>query len=160
MSNFDDFFGQNNFDSSQNEQTVVVQEKQVVCQTQEIEVVQQKLVVLMEVMKRVLLEQVCEVEVQTIVVQQASSIISSFGNSVSHQSKNQAGYDQSIAGLLGQVMNSDGSLSKKDLGFKGSNVGNSSVIVGGNNWNDTTSPNSVQKAKDLAKDASNSTSSS
>jgi hypothetical protein len=52
MSNFDDFFGQGNFDSSQNVQTVIVQEKQVVCQTQAIEVVQQKIVVLMEVMKR------------------------------------------------------------------------------------------------------------
>lgn len=52
MSNFDQFFGSDNFDSSFNEQTVIIQEEQVVCETQEIEIVQQKLVVLVEAMKQ------------------------------------------------------------------------------------------------------------
>lgn len=109
---------------------------------------------------RVLLEQVCEVEVQTIVVQQASSVISSFSNDVSRESNRSAAYDSQISGLLSQIYNSDGSLNNNDLGFKGYQVGNSSVVVSGDNWNDSTSPDSVKKAKDLAKKAANSTSSS
>ncbi|KAL5486007.1 hypothetical protein ACEPAI_7051 [Sanghuangporus weigelae] len=157
MSNFDDFFGGSNFDSSLNVQTIIEQREQVVCQTQEIEIVQQKLVILTEVMKRILLEQVCEVEVQTIVVQQASSIISSFSNEIGHLSSRSAGFDSNIAGLLGQIVNSDGSLSTSNLGFKGSEVGNNTVAVGGNNWDDSKSPDSVKKAQDMAKQAANST---
>ena len=52
MSNFDDFFGQGNFDSSFNEQTIIVQQEQVVCNTQLIEIVQQRVAVLIETMKR------------------------------------------------------------------------------------------------------------
>ncbi|KAL5525787.1 hypothetical protein ACEPAG_7124 [Sanghuangporus baumii] len=157
MSNFDDFFGSSNFDSSLNVQTIIEQQEQVVCQTQEIEIVQQKLVILTEVMKRILLEQVCEVEVQTIVVQQVSSVMSSFSNEIGHLSSRSAGFDSNIAGLLGQIVNSDGSLSTSNLGFKGSEVGNNTVAVGGNNWDDSKSPDSVKKAKDLAKQAANST---
>lgn len=102
---------------------------------------------------RVILEQVCEVEVQTIVVQQASSIIGSFSNDVSRQSSKQPAYDQNIAGLLNQITGQDGSLSTDNLGFQGSNVGNSSVAVSGDNWNDASSPDSVQKAKSLAQQA-------
>ncbi|THH09157.1 hypothetical protein EW145_g2209 [Phellinidium pouzarii] len=160
MSNFDNFYGQNNFDGSQNEQTIIVQQQEVVCHTEEIEIVQQKLVVLMEVAKKIILEQVCQVEVQTVVIEQFNSQMSSFSNDIGHQSSKSASYDQNISGMLGQVMNSTGSLSNSNLGFNGTSVGNNSVVVSGNNWNDTTSPASVQMAKSLAKQAANSTSNS
>lgn len=50
MSNFDDFYGSSNFDASEN--TVIVEQKEVqVCTTEEITVVQQRLAVMLEVMK-------------------------------------------------------------------------------------------------------------
>ena len=52
LSNFDDFFGQDNFDSSLNVQTVIVQEQQLVCQSEQIDIVQQRISVLVEAMKR------------------------------------------------------------------------------------------------------------
>ena len=56
MSNFDDFFGLNNFDSSENVQTVIIQEQELVCSSQEIEIVQQRLSILVEAMKQFVFE--------------------------------------------------------------------------------------------------------
>jgi hypothetical protein len=39
-----------------------------------------------------------------------------------------------------------------DLGFLGSDIGRNSVQVGGSNWNDTTSPVTVDNAYKIAKD--------
>jgi len=44
-------------------------------------------------------------------------------------------------------------LNVDDLNFKGSDVGSATVVPSGNNWNDATSPGSVQKALDAAKRA-------
>ena len=52
MSNFDSFFGSDNFGGFNNEQTIIVQEQEIVCDTQEIEIVQQRISVLMEFMKQ------------------------------------------------------------------------------------------------------------
>ena len=51
MNNFDSFFGSGNFDGSENKE-VIIQEKEVVCRSEEIEIVQQKLIVIQEVAKR------------------------------------------------------------------------------------------------------------
>lgn len=176
MSNFDDFFGQDNFDSSFNEVTIIEQQEEIVCSSQEIQIVQQRLSVLLETAKRwystwlssgfaqcscdytifrVIIEQICEVEVQTVVIQQFQSVFSSFSNSVLRQSDSQVSFDQNISGKLSQLLGSDGSLSSNDLGFSGKNVGSNSVSVKGNNWNNDTSPASVQMAYDLSKSASN-----
>jgi hypothetical protein len=52
MSHFDEFNGADNFDGSHNSQVVVAQQEQVVCHTQQIEIIQQRLVVLQEMAKR------------------------------------------------------------------------------------------------------------
>ncbi|KAI5122285.1 hypothetical protein M0805_002365 [Coniferiporia weirii] len=170
MSNFDDFFGQDNFDGSDNEQIIIIEEdddSEFSCDSQDIEIVQQRLSILSEVAKSIILEQICEVEVQTIILEQFISGFSSFGDDISHLSGRSASFDQSIAGLLDQILESDGSLSNNDLGFEGSDIGSNSVIVSGNNWNDGSSPASVQQASQLSQQAiqnstqsSNSTSSS
>ena len=50
MSNFDDFYGQSNFDSSEN--TIIIEQQEVeVCQTEEITIVQQRLAVLLDTAK-------------------------------------------------------------------------------------------------------------
>lgn len=63
LDGFDNFYGIDNFDSSLNVQTVTSSE--LVCSTVSIDIVQQQLAVLIENMKRVLLQQICEVETQT-----------------------------------------------------------------------------------------------
>jgi len=146
MSNFDNFYGSGDFSGSQTSQTVIVQKDEVVCHSVQVEIIQQKLVILQEMAKRIVTEQICEVEVQTIVIQQFQSSMESFSGDLSRQSGKQVGYDSNIAGKIGQVTNSDGSLSSSDLGFNGSSVGSSSVVPTGNNWNDASSPASVQKA--------------
>ena len=52
MSNFDDFFGQDNFDSSFNEQVIIEQDEELVCSSLDIQIVQQRLSILMEFAKR------------------------------------------------------------------------------------------------------------
>lgn len=51
LNNFDNFYGSDNFDGSHFSQTVV-HENQVVCHTEQIEIIQQRLVVLQEMAKR------------------------------------------------------------------------------------------------------------
>ena len=100
---------------------------------------------------RVILKQVCEVEVQTIVLEQFSSQVSSFYNSITHDSSIPASYDSNISGKVSSIYD-NGSLSNNDLGFNGSSVGSSSSIPT-NNWNNSTSPASVGNAKALAQQA-------
>jgi hypothetical protein len=160
MSGFDNFRGSGNFDGSQNEQTIVIQEQQTVCHTQQIEIIQQKLVVLQEMAKKIITEQICEVETQTIVLEQFSSSLSSFQNDVGRTSGKQVGYDSNVAGLVGNLTNSDGSLSTSDLGFNGTSVGSSTIVPSGSNWNNTQGPAAVSAALGAAKAAANTTSSS
>lgn len=153
LSGFDDFNGVDNFSGSQSSQVVVVQEEQVVCQVQQIEIIQQKLVILQEMARRIITEQICEVEVQTIVLEQFSSSVSSFGSDVLRQSGKQVGFDSNIASKISQLVNADGSLSTSDLGFSGHDVGSNTVVPAGSNWNDSTSPTSVQSALAAAQKA-------
>ncbi|KAJ3714283.1 hypothetical protein C8R42DRAFT_592124 [Lentinula raphanica] len=156
MSGFDNFRGSGNFDGSQNAQVVVIEEQQTVCHTVEIEIIQQKLVVLQEIAKR----QICEVETQTIVLEQFSSGFSTFQNDIGRTSNKQVGYDKNIAGMISNLTNSDGSLSTSNLGFNGTSVGSNTVVPSGSNWNSTQGPDAVQKAKSAAQAAANATSAS
>jgi len=158
MSNFDDFNGANNFDGSRNEQKVVVDEKEkVVCKEEEIKIVQQRLVILKEVAKRIILEKICEVEVQLIVHEQFRSSILDFKKVIKRSSDKQVGYDSAVAGRYSDIFNADGSLSSNDLGFSGYGVGQSTIVPGGSNWDSSTSPASVSTADNAAMYAQNAT---
>lgn len=52
LDGFDNFNGIDNFDGSNSAQVVVVQEQQLVCQTVQVEVIQQQLVILQEFAKQ------------------------------------------------------------------------------------------------------------
>jgi len=158
MSGFDNFRGSGNFDGSQNAQVVVIQEKQTVCHTEQVEIIQQKLVVLQELAKKIITEQICEVETQTIVLEQFSSGLSSFQNDIGRKSGKQVGYDSNVAGLVSNLTNSDGSLSTSDLGFNGTSVGSNTVVPSGSNWNDTDGPSAVSNAQSAAKAAASASS--
>lgn len=163
LSGFDNFYGSDNFGGDIQSQIIVEQQEQVVCRSESIEIIQQRLLVLQEMAKRIITEQICEVETQTIVFEQFRSSISSFGHDISRHSSRSVGYDQSISGHYNNIVNSDGSLSNNDLGFNGQNNGQSTVVPSGGNWNSNSSPALVSAAHNATRAAlshSNSTSSS
>ncbi|KAF5385720.1 hypothetical protein D9757_005493 [Collybiopsis confluens] len=159
LSGFDNFYGSDNFSgeiSSEVSVNVEEQEQVVVCQSLSVEVIQQKLLVLQEMAKRIITEQICDVETQTIVFQQYISSSTHFSSDIMHSSSVSPGYDSSIVSHYGDLVNSDGSLSTSDLGFSGSDVGQSYVVPSGSNWNPSSSPASVQAAFSAAQSASSS----
>jgi len=130
LSGFDDFYGVDNFSSSENVQTIVSQ-SELVCTSVDITVIQQQIAVLVENAKRVILQEICQVETQTVVVSQVQAVFSSFSESVRQVSSVHASYDSQIAGYIGDFVSSDGSLYTGGWGFSGSEIGGNSVIVGG-----------------------------
>ncbi|KIK55802.1 hypothetical protein GYMLUDRAFT_832116 [Collybiopsis luxurians FD-317 M1] len=147
--NFDNFYGVENF-SGEISSSVVVEQQVEVCESVSIEIVQQKLLVLQEIAKRIITEQVCEVETQTVVFQQFLASCSHFSSDLLHTSDVQVGYDSAIASHFSDIFESDGSLSTSDLGFSGSDLGQSYIVPTGSNWNSATSPSSVGSAYSAA----------
>jgi len=152
MSNFDNFYGSDNF-SGVISKTVVEHESELVCHSESVEIVQQRLLVIQEMAKRIITEQICEVESQTVVFEQFYSSMGHFSGDIRHKSHRGAGYDEGITSHYGSIVGSDGSLSSNDLGFSGSDLGSHWVVPSGSNWNDGSSPNSVESAFEAAKSA-------
>jgi len=152
MSNFDNFYGSDNF-SGVISKTVVEHESELVCHSETVEIVQQRLLVLQEMAKRIITEQICEVESQTVVFEQFYSSMGHFSGDIRHKSHRGAGYDEGITSHYGSIVGSDGSLSSNDLGFSGSDLGSHWVVPSGSNWNDGSSPSSVESAFEAAKSA-------
>ncbi|KAF5360437.1 hypothetical protein D9756_004702 [Leucocoprinus leucothites] len=148
--NFDNFYGVDNFDSSVHFSQVVDTTQTLVCHTVEIEIIQQRLLVLQEMAKRIITEQICEVETQTVVFEQFHASLGLFRNDLHRTSGHQVGFDSAIAGHFSDVCLPDGSLSTDNFGFSGTDLGSHSVVVGGSNWNDATSPASVSAASGAA----------
>jgi len=142
LSNFDDFNGNDNFDGSRNQQ-IIIKEKKVVCEQIDVRVIQQKLTILREYIKRTLIEQVCEVETQTLVLEQFSSSVDNFSRDIRRQSNRQVSFDSSVSELFIELQDSEGNLSRNDLGFNGNDVGKNSVSYSGDNWNSGSSSQSV-----------------
>ncbi|KAJ7455597.1 hypothetical protein B0H11DRAFT_2287533 [Mycena galericulata] len=154
LDNFDNFYGASDFAHHNFHQVVVKQDSELVCHSESIEIIQQRLVVLQEMAKKIITEQICEVETQTIVFQQYYASLGGFSGDLTRSSGRYVGYDNSIASYYGDFYNSDGSLSTYDYGFNGSDVG-SNYYVPSNNWNSYTSPSSVGSAYQAAQYASN-----
>jgi hypothetical protein len=135
---FDNFYGSDNFDNSHFSESsiTVVKETEVVCHSESIEIIQQRLLVLQEMAKRIITEQICEVETQTVVFEQFYSSLHGFSRDLRHDSHRDVGYDSGISSHFSNFYNSDGSLSNDDWGFSGSNLGSSYVVPSGSNWGD------------------------
>jgi len=155
MSGFDNFYGSSNFDNSEfSEKSItVVKEKEVVCHSESVEIIQQRLLVLQEMAKRIITEQICEVETQTIVFEQFHSSLHGFSRDLRRFSGRSVGYDSNIASHYSDFENSDGSLSTSDFGFSGQNLGSSYVVPSGNNWENSRSFASVGNAYKAARSA-------
>ncbi|KAF9532608.1 hypothetical protein CPB83DRAFT_847063 [Crepidotus variabilis] len=158
LSNFDDFFGQGNFANVQftEEKITVVQEKSIVCHSQSARIIQQRLLILQEIAKKVITEQVCEVEVQTILFEQFHASVSSFGGDLTRKSGRDVGYDSAIASHIGSIIDQNGNVSNNDLGFSGKDLGKAYAVAKGSNWNDNSSPSSVSTAWKAAQSAAKS----
>lgn len=154
MNGFDNFYGSSNFDNSEfSESSITVEkEKEVVCHSQSVEIIQQRLLVLQEMAKRIITEQVCEVETQTIVFEQFHSSLHGFSRDLRRDSGRSVGYDSDIASHFSSFYNSDGSLSNSDFGFSGSDLGRSYISPSGNNYG-SNSFSSVANAYKAARSA-------
>ncbi|KAJ7158794.1 hypothetical protein C8R46DRAFT_401060 [Mycena filopes] len=161
LQGFDDFNGWGNFNGRNNGQKIVIKEVETKCETVKIEIVQQKLAILQELAKRIITEQICDVETQTIVLAQHGGALEVFRDDIQRKVvTKQVGFDEEIASKFSSIVNTDGSLSVDDAGFKGSDIGQNLIVPTGNNWDDSTSPALVQAAQDAANSALSSTSSS
>ncbi|CEL55489.1 hypothetical protein RSOLAG1IB_01501 [Rhizoctonia solani AG-1 IB] len=153
----DDFFGVGNFAGNLNQVTIIEQQQQLVCRSVDLVRVRQQLAVIQEFAKQIILQQVCEVEIQTVIIQQLNSQFVNFGRNV--RRVNGGGITPSFDIVIAQkiteitqVISRGGSLADLNLGFLGSDIGRNSVRIGGSNWNDASSPRSVGDAYKAAKD--------
>lgn len=144
LSNFDSFYGSDNFCGNLNSQTVL--SETVTCESQSIDIVQQQLAVLTEFAKRVVLTQVCQVEVQTIVWSQFVSSVSSFSSDLRHVSGRSIGYDSHVASFISDLVDSSDNIVDKDFGFSGTDIGSQLIAPTGFNWVSGSSEVSVQQA--------------
>lgn len=154
MSGFDNFYGSNDFSGSSFSEKVVEEDSKLVCHSESVTIIQQRLLVLQEMAKRIITEQICEVETQVIVFEQFSSSMSSFSHDLTRsKGSHGVGYDRGISGHYSSLVSSDGSLSNNNLGFSGSSLGQQYVIPTGSNWNSRSSPASVGRAYQAAQAA-------
>ncbi|KAJ7359374.1 hypothetical protein DFH08DRAFT_686662, partial [Mycena albidolilacea] len=154
LSGFDNFYGSDDFAHFHNfNQVVVKQDSELVCHSEQVTIIQQRLAVLQEMAKKIITEQICEVETQTVVFQQYYASLGGFSHDLGRSSSRHAGYDHNIVSHYGDFYNSDGSLSTYDFGFSGHDIG-SNYYVPTSNWNQDSSPSSVGSAYQAAQAAS------
>jgi len=153
FSGFDNFYGSDNFVGSISSETVVKTEKEVVCHSESVTIIQQRLLVIQEMAKRIISEQVCEVETQTVVFEQFYSSLGLFSGDLRRTSGHSVGFDSGITSHFSDIVSSDDSLSTNDFGFTGHDLGNQYVVPSGSNWNPSTSPASVNAAYSAAQAA-------
>ncbi|KAJ7761523.1 hypothetical protein DFH07DRAFT_1020557 [Mycena maculata] len=154
LDNFDNFYGSSDFSHQDFKTVVVKQDSELVCHSETVTIIQQRLAVLQEMAKKIITEQICDVETQTIVFQQYYASLGGFSKDLTRSSGRSVGYDNSISSHYGDFYNSDGSLSTYDFGFSGSDVGSNYYVPTGSNWNANTSPSSVGSAYQSAQSAS------
>jgi hypothetical protein len=145
LNDFDSFYGADNFDGGRFNQ-VVVKENELVCRSQRVEIIQQRLAVIQELSKRIISELICDVETQVIVFQQFHSGLGRFKGDLRRVSGFRAGFDNGIAGRFRDIFNERGDLTDNHLGFNGLDIGRDTFIVGGSNWDDKTSFKNVNDA--------------
>jgi hypothetical protein len=153
FSGFDDFYGSDNFIGHISSQTVVEQDSELVCHSETITIIQQRLLVIQEMAKRIITEQVCEVETQTVVFEQFHASLGLFSHDLRRTSGLHVGFDAGIASHASDFFEEDGSLSTTDFGFSGHDLGSQTVVASGSNWNAETSPASVGSAFSAASGA-------
>jgi hypothetical protein len=152
LDHFDDFYGKENFDGSHFNQ-VFVEDHEIQCRTVSVQIVQQRLVVLQEMAKKIVTELVCDSETQIVTFEQFHASLGGFNRDLRRYSGYKPGYDAEIVKHYGDFYNYDGSWADHDYGFSGHDVGSHTVFVGGGNWHDETSHASCDAVYGLTKTA-------
>ncbi|KAF7327702.1 hypothetical protein MKEN_00349700 [Mycena kentingensis (nom. inval.)] len=152
-SHFDDFYGIDDFNGRVRHQTVLTSESELVCHSQQVVIIQQRLAVLQEMARRVVTELSCEVETQVLVFEQYFQSLGHFHRDLRRHSGFQVGYDREIVGHFNKFFDSEGALSFDDWGFSGRDIGAHTVVVGKSNWVEPSSRISVDDAYFSAKNA-------
>jgi len=144
LGGFDDFFGRGDFSGSRNQQILIIENQQS-CRREEAFIIQQQLAILEQVARQIITQQICDVETQVIILEQHRSRFRDFGRDLRRQTGRHVGFDANIAILLSQLLNSDGSLNRRDFGFRGSDIGKHFRITNGNNWDWNRSPSNIDQ---------------
>ncbi|KAJ7158793.1 hypothetical protein C8R46DRAFT_907527, partial [Mycena filopes] len=150
LDNFDNFYGSDNFNGYTRSQTVV--ESQEVCHSTDIVIIQQRLAVLQEMAKRIITEQICEVETQVITFEQYYQSLGHFRGDLRRHSGHKVGHDKNIVSHFGKIYNSDGSFCTDDWSFSGHDIGSQTVVIK-DNWDEEKSHSSVDSAYYSARNA-------
>ncbi|KAJ7284959.1 hypothetical protein C8J57DRAFT_1432212 [Mycena rebaudengoi] len=145
LDNFDDFFGDDDFDGFRRRNQVIVRDHDLVCHSRRVAIIQQRLAVLQEMTKRIITEQICDVETQTIVFEQHHSSLGRFQNDLRRHSGFRVGFDRNIESHFRDFFDSDGSFTTHDFGFRGRDIGRETIVIK-DNWDDERSPQSVESA--------------
>ncbi|KAJ7364029.1 hypothetical protein DFH08DRAFT_682117, partial [Mycena albidolilacea] len=150
LDGFDSFYGEDDFNGFNRGQTVV--ESQEVCHSVDVVIIQQRLAVLQELAKRIITENICEVETQVVTFEQYYQSLGHFRGDLRRHSGHQVGFDRGVVEHFGKIYNSDGSFCTDDWHFSGSDLGKQTVVIK-DNWNDQSSPRSVDSAYYTARNA-------
>jgi hypothetical protein len=150
LDGFDNFHGAGNFFGVPNFNELVIVQQQI-CQAQQINILQQQLAIIQELTKQVILSQICDVEVQLLLLQQHLGVFDNFKDDIFRRGGRQPGFDRNIAGLGLQLFN-NGGFNVKDFGFNGRDLGKNKVTFN-SNWDDKVSPFNLDLALKLSKSA-------
>lgn len=147
-----DFFGKGNFGGHRNQ--FKDSGLQLVCRQQNVEIVQQRLAVLVQAYRKILTTTVCDVQQSIVIHNQHFSDLFNFGRGLGHEVgfDKHRGFDSNIAGLLNKdFFQHDGGNNlqfndfnfDRNFNFQGHQVGSSFVVPSGRNWDDISGPRRV-----------------
>ncbi|EAU85312.2 hypothetical protein CC1G_07582 [Coprinopsis cinerea okayama7 len=154
LKGFDNFYGKYNFDGHKYKQIIVKPKKELVCRVRKVEVIQQRLLVLQELAKKVITEKVCDVETQAIVFSQWYGGLRGFERDLLRlPGHHQVGYDEKIVDHYNKFFDHKGDLTDDVWDFTGHDLGKNVVIVKGHNWDDKRSFKTVRNAWHRARNA-------
>ncbi|KAJ7475818.1 hypothetical protein FB451DRAFT_1034109, partial [Mycena latifolia] len=151
LDNFDSFWGADNFNGFSRQQTIV-SDSEVVCHATDVRIIQQRLAVLTEVAKRIITEQICDVETQVIVFEQYYQSLGHFMGDLRRHSGHRVGYDRGIVSHFKNIYSPDGSFCTDDWSFTGHDIGSQTVVIK-DNWIEPSSHESVGRAYYNARNA-------
>jgi hypothetical protein len=153
LNGFDDFFGVDNFIGIKNQIIILPGHEQFFCKSSNVGHIQQQLFIFQELIKKLILEEICEVEVQIILLQQFTGGFDIFFNDLNRFGGKNPGFDKEIAKFGPQLFDFDGKFKIQDFGFKGHDIGKNIIIINGGNFKSDISPPSIKSAFDISSQA-------
>jgi len=152
LNGFDDFFGADNFLGNKNEKIILP--GQGSCRSNDIGNIQQQLFIFQELIKKLILEEICEVEVQIIIIQQFTGGFDAFEQDLFRSNGQEPGFDKEIAKFGDQLsFDEEGKFNIQDFGFNGDDIGKNIIIIINDNYDSDKSPASIKSAFDQSESA-------